>query len=98
MVPSPTSSSWALDNSIIDLAAGWTTSISLKIALPSFVMQIPPMGSSIIFNMALGPNVLRTIFATAFPAWILESWAERPVERWALTLSTIMGTWPCIII
>lgn len=37
VVPSPTSSSCVLDNSIIDLAAGCATSISRRIACPSFV-------------------------------------------------------------
>ena len=38
VVPSPTSSSWALDSSIMLLAAGCLTSISRRIACPSLVM------------------------------------------------------------
>lgn len=37
VVPSPTSSSWVLESSIMLFAAGWATSISRRIALPSFV-------------------------------------------------------------
>jgi hypothetical protein len=66
VVPSPTSSSYVLDISIIFLAAGWLTSISLRIALPSLVITMPPMGSISIFNMDLGPRVVVTILATAF--------------------------------
>jgi len=41
VVPSPVSSSCVLDNSIMLFAAGCVTSISLKIAFPSFVNTIP---------------------------------------------------------
>lgn len=68
VVPSPTSSSCALDNSIIDLAAGCYTSISLKMAFPSLVITIPPMGSSNIFSMERGPKVVITISETALAA------------------------------
>ena len=37
VVPSPHSSSWVLLSSIMFFAAGWATSISRKIAFPSFV-------------------------------------------------------------
>lgn len=66
VVPSPTSSSWALDNSIILFAAGWLTSTSLKMQFPSLVMTIPPMGSNNIFNIALGPSVVLMISDTAY--------------------------------
>ena len=65
VVPSPTSSSCDRESSSMLLAAGWATSISRRMALPSLVMTMPPMGSSSIFNMDLGPSVLRTISATA---------------------------------
>jgi hypothetical protein len=42
VVPSPTSSSCALDSSIILLAAGWDTSTSRRMQLPSFVITMPP--------------------------------------------------------
>lgn len=80
VVPSPTSSSCAweksnlinkyltLANSIMLLAAGCYTSISRRIAFPSFVITIPPMGSRSIFNIDLGPRVEMTISETAFAA------------------------------
>lgn len=64
VVPSPTSSSCVLLSSIMLLAAGCETSISRRMAWPSFVRTIPPMGSSSIFNMALGPRHDRMISAT----------------------------------
>jgi len=56
VVPSPTSSSCVRLNSIILFAAGCATSISRKIAWPSFVSTIPPIGSRSIFNIAFGPR------------------------------------------
>lgn len=70
VVPSPTSSSYALANSIILLAAGWLQSISLRIALPSFVITIPPIGSISILSIDLGPRVEVTISATDLAASI----------------------------
>jgi len=66
VVPSPTSSSYVLEISIMFLAAGWLTSISLRIAFQSLVITIPPIGSINIFNIDLGPSVVVTILATAF--------------------------------
>ena len=68
VVPSPTSSSYILANSIKDLAAGCLQSISLKIACPSFVITIPPIGSINIFIIDLGPKVVVIISAMAFAA------------------------------
>jgi len=65
VVPSPTSSSYALDISNILLAAGCLTSISLRMACPSLDNTIPPIGSINIFNIDLGPKVLTTISAIA---------------------------------
>lgn len=45
-------------------AAGCDTSISRKMACPSFVKTIPPIGSKSIFNMALGPRQDRIMSAT----------------------------------
>jgi hypothetical protein len=45
-------------------AAGCDTSISLRIAWPSFVRTMPPIGSSSIFSIALGPRHDRIISAT----------------------------------
>jgi hypothetical protein len=64
VVPSPTSSSCVLLNSIMLFAAGCATSISRRMAWPSFVRTIPPMGSSSIFSIAFGPRQDRMISAT----------------------------------
>lgn len=64
VVPSPTSSSWVRLLSIMLFAAGCETSISRRIACPSFVKTMPPMGSSSIFSMALGPRHDRMMSAT----------------------------------
>ena len=48
VVPSPTSSSWARESSNMLLAAGWLTSISRKIAFPSFVKTMDPMHVSLV--------------------------------------------------
>lgn len=52
----------------MDLAAGWLTSISRRMALPSLVSTMPPLASSSIFSMARGPSVVRTMSATACSA------------------------------
>ena len=68
VVPSPTSSSCVLLSSIMLFAAGCATSISRKIAWPSFVRTIPPIGSSSILSMAFGPRhdliISATLYAT----------------------------------
>jgi hypothetical protein len=60
------------------LAAGCATSISRRIAWPSLVRTMPPMGSSSIFNIALGPRHDLMMSATVFAAVMLESCALRP--------------------
>jgi hypothetical protein len=60
VVPSPTSSSCVRDSSIIDFAAGCATSTSRRIALPSLVSTMPPIGSSSILSMARGPRHVLT--------------------------------------
>jgi hypothetical protein len=60
------------------LAAGWATSISRRMAWPSLVRTMPPMGSSSIFSMALGPRHDRMMSATVLAAVMLEIWALRP--------------------
>lgn len=64
VVPSPTSSSCVRLSSIMLLAAGCETSISRRIAWPSFVRTMPPMGSSSILSMAFGPRHDRIMSAT----------------------------------
>jgi hypothetical protein len=78
VVPSPTSSSCVRLSSIMLLAAGWATSISRRMAWPSLVRTMPPMGSSSIFSMALGPRHDRMMSATVLAAVMLEIWALRP--------------------
>ena len=68
VVPSPTSSSCARDSSIMLLAAGWLTSTSRRMQLPSLVMTMPPIGSSNILSIDRGPNVVRMMSATALAA------------------------------
>jgi hypothetical protein len=81
VVPSPTSSSWARESSIMLFAAGWLTSTSRRIELPSLVMTMPPIGSRIILSIDRGPSVVRIMSLTAFPAAMLLSCAFRPVSR-----------------
>lgn len=66
VVPSPTSSSCALESSIMLLAAGWLTSTSRRMQCPSFVITMPPMGSRSILSMERGPSVVRMMPATAW--------------------------------
>lgn len=63
---------WARESSIIDLAAGWETSTSRKIELPSLVMTMPPIGSRSILSIDRGPSVVRMISDTALPAAMLD--------------------------
>lgn len=72
VVPSPTSSSYILANSIMDFAVGCLVSISLRIACPSLVMTIPPIGSMSIFIIDLGPRVVYIMSAIALAAAILD--------------------------
>lgn len=81
VVPSPTSSSCVLLNSIILFAAGCATSISLKIEFPSLVRTIPPIGSRIILSIAFGPRQVRMTSETVLEAWMLAVWALRPEVR-----------------
>mmetsp|Transcript_21870 Transcript_21870/g.55480 ORF Transcript_21870/g.55480 Transcript_21870/m.55480 type:complete len:215 (-) Transcript_21870:12-656(-) len=91
VVPSPTSSSCARESSTIDFAPGCETSTSRRIALPSFVITIPPVGSSSILSIDLGPSVVRIMSATALPAVMLPSCALRPDSRLVLVFNTMTG-------
>ncbi len=64
VVPSPTSSSCVRLSSIMLFAAGWATSISRRMAWPSLVSTIPPMGSRSILSIAFGPRHDRIMSAT----------------------------------
>lgn len=91
VVPSPTSSSYALESSIMLFAVGWLASISLKIALPSFVITIPPIGSINIFSIDLGPKVEVTMSATAFAASIFAIYAFLPDSLFVFVFKTKTG-------
>lgn len=85
VVPSPTSSSWVLLSSIMLLPAGWLTSSSRRMALPSLVRTMPPMESRIILSMARGPRAVRTTLQTALAAAMLFLCALRPLSRFVLS-------------
>merc|ERR1719414_2226403 len=95
VVPSPTSSSWVRAISMSILAAGFWTVISRKMALPSLVMTIPPIGSISILSMALGPRQVRIKSPTALVditllVWIL--WLDS--LRSVLAFNANMGARP----
>ncbi len=71
VVPSPTSLSTLLVISTIIFAAGCSTSISLRIVAPSFVIVTSPTVSTSILSMPLGPRLDLTISETSFAAVIL---------------------------
>merc|ERR1719158_825657 len=97
VVPSPTSSSWVLAISIIVLAAGCWTVISLRIALPSLVMTIPPIGSINILSMALGPRQVRITSPIVLPALMFSSCTFLPESLLVFWLSTMIGPGPIIL-
>mmetsp|Transcript_79180 Transcript_79180/g.221984 ORF Transcript_79180/g.221984 Transcript_79180/m.221984 type:complete len:266 (-) Transcript_79180:29-826(-) len=68
VVPSPASTSWALDSSAIIFAVGWLNFICAKIVAPSLEMMTSPFGSWIILSMPFGPKEVRTVSATALAA------------------------------
>jgi hypothetical protein len=92
VVPSPTSSSCVLLSSIMLLAAGCATSISRRIAWPSLVRTMPPMGSSSIFSMALGPRHDLMMSATVLAAVMLDICALRPNCR------SPPGVWVSVVV
>mmetsp|Transcript_92562 Transcript_92562/g.239017 ORF Transcript_92562/g.239017 Transcript_92562/m.239017 type:complete len:232 (+) Transcript_92562:952-1647(+) len=65
VVPSPASTSCALDSSAIILAVGCVSFICSRIVAPSLEMITSPFGSWIILSMPLGPREVRTASATA---------------------------------
>ena len=58
---------WRIEN--IALKSEFLT--SLRMAFPSFVRTIPPIGSRSIFSIDLGPRVVRTMSETALAALML---------------------------
>ncbi len=81
VVPSPTMSSWVLAISTIIFAAGCSTSISLRIAAPSFVMVMSPSESISILSMPLGPSVVLRTSPMTRAAMMLFLWASLPLLR-----------------
>mmetsp|Transcript_35888 Transcript_35888/g.89420 ORF Transcript_35888/g.89420 Transcript_35888/m.89420 type:complete len:233 (+) Transcript_35888:1248-1946(+) len=68
VVPSPASTSCALDNSTNILAVGCCTAICLSMVAPSLVITTPSLASWIILSMPLGPRLVRMASATALAA------------------------------
>src|SRR5579871_3475265 len=98
VVPSPHSWSWVLATSTSILAAGCSTSISLRIVTPSFVTTTSPMESTSILSSPRGPRVDRTASAIAFAAWMLFERAPRPFSRFVPSFSTRIGVCPVSIV
>eukprot|EP00052_Salpingoeca_macrocollata_P024202 m.215650 g.215650 ORF g.215650 m.215650 type:complete len:317 (+) comp22205_c16_seq1:1195-2145(+) len=92
VVPSPTSSSCVREISIMDLAAGCCTVISRKMALPSLVITMVPIGSISIFSMARGPRHVRITSATVLAAMMFSSWMRRPSSFFVWVFNTRI--WP----
>ncbi len=79
VVPSPTSSSWALAISTINLAIGCWTSISSSIVAPSFVTVMSPRVSISILSIPLGPREVLTASAIALATMMFMCIASLPV-------------------
>mmetsp|Transcript_13083 Transcript_13083/g.52187 ORF Transcript_13083/g.52187 Transcript_13083/m.52187 type:complete len:257 (-) Transcript_13083:119-889(-) len=72
VVPSPASTSCALESSTIIWAAGCSSFSSLMIVAPSLVISTSPLGRAIILSMPRGPRLVLTMSATALAASMLE--------------------------
>jgi len=79
VVPSPTMSSCVFAISTIIFAAGCSTSISFRIAAPSFVIVMSPRLSMSILSMPRGPNVDFRTSPTTRAAIMLFLWASFPL-------------------
>src|SRR5206468_5399908 len=80
----------------IIFAAGCSTSISLRIVTPSFVIVTSPNESTSILSIPRGPSVERTASATARAAAMLLFCAPLPRSRPVPSFRMII-CWPCII-
>ena len=96
VVPSPHCSSWVFATSMIIFAAGLTTSISLRMVTPSFVMITSPMESTSILSIPFGPSVVLTASAIAFAAAMFLLWALFPLSLSVPSLRTNIGVPPII--
>ena len=65
VVPSPASTSWALDSWTNILAVGCMTDMLFNIVLPSFVIMVSPLPLRIILSIPRGPNDVLMASATA---------------------------------
>src|ERR1035441_489240 len=81
VVPSPTMSSWVFAISTIIFAAGCSTSISFRIAAPSFVIVMSPRLSISILSMPRGPKVVFSTSPITRAAIMLFLWASLPLLR-----------------
>mmetsp|Transcript_82216 Transcript_82216/g.233071 ORF Transcript_82216/g.233071 Transcript_82216/m.233071 type:complete len:281 (-) Transcript_82216:7-849(-) len=68
VVPSPASTSWALESSTIILAVGWVSFRCCRIVAPSLEIRTSPFGSWIILSIPFGPREVLTVSATALAA------------------------------
>uniref|UniRef100_A0A147BV85 Putative secreted protein n=1 Tax=Ixodes ricinus TaxID=34613 RepID=A0A147BV85_IXORI len=71
VVPSPASTSCALDSSTSILAAGCSTCICFRMVAPSLVMVTSPLAAWIILSIPRGPRLVRMASATALAAVML---------------------------
>jgi hypothetical protein len=92
VVPSPTSLSTLLEISTMILAAGCSTSISLRIVAPSFVIVTSPNVSTNILSMPLGPRLVFTICVTSLAAVILFCCASLSFVSVLPSFNNKMGT------
>ncbi|KAH3662790.1 hypothetical protein OGATHE_004366 [Ogataea polymorpha] len=89
VVPSPTSASWDREISTKILAAGWTTSRSLRMVAPSFEIVVRPL-FTIRISDPNGPRVAFKVSWIATHALIFEIIWPRPCEVSVPSFSTTM--------
>lgn len=76
VVPSPASTSWAVERLTNIFAVGCMTDMLFNMVLPSFVIIVSPLPLWIILSMPLGPREVRMASATAARGPGLVSGAE----------------------
>ena len=72
VVPSPASTSWALDVWISRLAVGCITERFFRMVAPSFVMMTSPLAVSSSLSMPLGPRLVLMIMEMLLAALMLD--------------------------
>ena len=98
VVPSPTISSCVFAISTIIFAAGCSTSISFRIAAPSFVIVMSPKLSISILSIPRGPSVVFKTSPITRAAIMLFLWASFPLLREvpSFKISTGWPLWVCV--